>query len=342
MVRPERLSQSEIARRLATLPGWTALDRGLHRVFTFRDFVDAFAFMTAAAREAEALGHHPDWSNAYNRVTVDLITHDAGGITGLDFALAARLDALAAGPAARADRLARGSVSFAGRVAMVTGGAGALGQAICMRLLGAGATVCVPHRDSDGLEALRLRLGDEPRARLEAAPADATDEAAVGAFVAGVLERHHRVDVLVNAVGGFAGGDLGSTPLAEWERMLRLNLISAVVGCRAVLPTMLAAGHGRIVNIASRAVVPPAAGFIAYTVAKAAVITLTQALAEEGKGHGIAVNAVLPGTMDTPANRAAMLRADRSAWVSTDSVAAVIAWLASDEAGAISGACIPV
>ncbi|MBI1958730.1 MAG: 4a-hydroxytetrahydrobiopterin dehydratase [Candidatus Rokubacteria bacterium] len=342
MARPERLSQSEIARRLATLPGWTALDQGLHRVFTFRDFVDAFAFMTAAAHEAEALGHHPDWSNAYNRVTVDLITHEAGGITASDFALAARLDALAAEPAARADRLARASVSFAGRVAVVTGGAGALGQSICRRLLEAGATVCVPHRGAEGLEALRRRLGEAERARLHAAPADLSDETPLAAFVAGVLERHHRVDILVNAVGGFAGGDLASTPLPEWEHMLRLNLISAVVGCRAVLPPMLAAGHGRIVNIASRAVVPPAGGFIAYTVAKAAVITLTQALAEEGKGRGIAVNAVLPGTMDTPANRAAMPRADRSAWVSTDAVAGVVAYLASDEAGAISGACIPV
>ena len=342
MVRPERLSQSEIARRLATLPGWTALDRGLHRVFTFRDFVDAFAFMTAAAREAEALGHHPDWSNAYNRVTVDLFTHEAGGITATDFALAARLDALAAEPAAHGDVGAPGFVSFAGRVAVVTGGAGALGQSICRRLLAAGATVCVPHRGSDGLEALRGRLGDAERARLHVAPADASDETAVAAFVAGVLERHHRVDVLVNAVGGFAGGDLASTPLAEWERMLRLNLISVVVGCRAVLPTMLAAGHGRIVNIASRAVVPPAGGFIAYTVAKAGVITLTQALAQEVKGRGITVNAVLPGTMDTPANRAAMPGVDRSGWVPTDTVAGVVGYLASDEAGGVSGAAIPV
>lgn len=342
MARPARLGESEIALRLATLPGWTVRDGRLRRAFAFRDFAEAFAFMTAAAGAAEALGHHPDWSNAYNRVTVELTTHDAGGLTALDFALATRLDALAAGPAAGANAAAWRSASLAGRVAVVTGGAGALGQAICLRLLGAGATVCVPHRGSDGLEALRLRLADEPRGRLEAAPAEATDEAAVGAFVAGVLERHHRVDVLVNAVGGFAGGDLGSTPLAEWERMLRLNLISAVVGCRAVLPTMLAAGHGRIVNIASRAVVPPTGGFIAYTVAKSGVITLTRALAQEVARRGITVNAVLPGTMDTPANRAAMPRADRSAWVSTDSVAAVVGWLASDEAGAVSGACIPV
>jgi NAD(P)-dependent dehydrogenase (short-subunit alcohol dehydrogenase family) len=150
------------------------------------------------------------------------------------------------------------------------------------------------------------------------------------------------VDILVNAVGGFEGGDLVSTPLVRWERMLRTNLLSAVTGSRAVLPAMLAARRGCIVNVASRAVTPPTGGFIAYTVAKAAVLTLTRALAQEVSGRGVTVNAVLPGTMDTPANRAAMPRADRSAWVPTDRVAAVVGWLASDEARGVSGASIPV
>ena len=122
---------------------------------------------------------------------------------------------------------------------------------------------------------------------------------------------------------------------------MTLNLTSAVIGCRAVLPAMTAAGAGRIVNIASRAVVPPLGGFIAYTVAKAGVITLTQALAREVE-RGITVNAVLPSTMDTPGNRKAMPDADRSEWVSTDAVAEVIAYLASERAGMISGAAIPV
>jgi NAD(P)-dependent dehydrogenase (short-subunit alcohol dehydrogenase family) len=150
------------------------------------------------------------------------------------------------------------------------------------------------------------------------------------------------VDVIVNAVGGFAGGDLASTSLGEWRRLIDLNLTSAVVGCRAVLPAMRAARRGRIVNVASRAVVPPMGGFIAYTVSKSAVIALTQALAHEERPHGITVNAVLPSTMDTPANRRAMPDADRSSWVSTDAVADVIAYLASDSASAVSGACVTV
>ena len=229
-----------------------------------------------------------------------------------------------------------------GRVAIVAGGTGALGQSICLAFLSAGHTVCVPFAVPEETEALRARLGPAEAPRLDAAACDVTDEAAVNRFVAGVVERHGRVDVLVNAVGGFAGGDLASTSLTEWNRMLTLNLNTAVLGCRAVLPAMTRAGRGRIVNIASRAVLPPQGGFIAYTVSKSAVITLTQALAQEVRAHGITVNAVLPSTMDTPANRRAMPDADRASWVSTDAVALVVAFLASDAAEAVSGAAVPV
>jgi NAD(P)-dependent dehydrogenase (short-subunit alcohol dehydrogenase family) len=226
-----------------------------------------------------------------------------------------------------------------GRVAIVTGGTGALGQSVTSHLLSAGATVCVPYAVPAELEALRVRVG--AGAPLHHAHVDVTDETAFGGFVRGVLDAHGRVDILVNGVGGFAAGDLASTALTEWDRILNLNLRSAVIGCRGVLPAMTAAGFGRIVNISSRAVVPPLGGFIGYTVAKAAVITLTQALARE-VARGITVNAVLPSTMDTPANRQAMPDADRSGWVSTDQVAGVIAYLASDGAKAVSGATIPV
>ena len=228
-----------------------------------------------------------------------------------------------------------------GRVAVVTGGTGALGQSVVLRFLHAGATVAVPWIVPEEWETLRSRAGDGS-ARLHGARVDGTDESAFAAFVAEVLARHQRLDVLVNTVGGFAGGDLASTSLAEWRRMLDLNLTSAVIGCRAVLPAMRAARRGRIVNVASRAVVPPLGGFIAYTVSKSAVIALTQALAQEERPHGIAVNAVLPSTMDTPANRGAMPDADRSGWVSTEAVADVIAYLSSDGAAAVSGACVAV
>lgn len=94
MGRPPRLSEPEVTGRLTALRGWAVKDGKLHKSFTFKDFVEAFGFMSEVAREAEAMGHHPEWFNVYDRVTVDLTTHDAGGITDLDFELAAKLDAL--------------------------------------------------------------------------------------------------------------------------------------------------------------------------------------------------------------------------------------------------------
>lgn len=230
-----------------------------------------------------------------------------------------------------------------GRVAIVTGGTGALGQSVVLRFLQAGASVAVPWLVPEEWASLQGRVEKGQLGRLNGARVDiVTDQGALAAFVTDVLARHKGLDVLVNTVGGFAGGDLASTSLAEWRRMIDLNLTSAVIGCRAVLPAMRAARRGRIVNVSSRAVVPPAGGFIAYTVGKSAVIALTQALAQEERPHGIAVNAVMPSTMDTPANRHAMPDADRSGWVSTEAVADVIAYLASSSAGAVSGACIPV
>ena len=229
-----------------------------------------------------------------------------------------------------------------GRVAIVTGGTGALGRAITAALLEAGDVVAIPYAVAEELAGLESRLPAEARARLLALPADVTDEAAMAKFVHAVRDRHRRVDGLVNAVGGFAGGDLLSTPLGEWERMMTLNLTSAVIACRAALPVMIAGGGGRIVNVASRAVLAPQGGFIAYTVSKSGVIALTQALAQEVKRHRITVNAVLPSTMDTEANRRAMPDADRSEWVRTEDVAQVVTFLLSERAAAVTGASLTV
>ena len=95
MPRPEKLDAADIVRRLAGLSGWELKDGKLHRGFAFQDFAEAFRFMTALAAEAERLNHHPEWSNVYNRVVIDLVTHDAGGITALDFELASRAQELA-------------------------------------------------------------------------------------------------------------------------------------------------------------------------------------------------------------------------------------------------------
>ena len=229
-----------------------------------------------------------------------------------------------------------------GHVAIVTGGSGALGQAVTRRLLAGGALACVPWIVDDEATRLRGSLGPEGEKRVYLARADVADPASFDAFVAGALARFGRLDILVNGVGGFEGGDLVSTPPDAWTRMLTMNLTTAYVACHAVLPSMIKAGRGRVVNIASRAVVPPRGGFIGYTVAKSGVIALTQALAEEVRRAGVTVNAVLPSTMDTPANRRDMPDADRAQWVPVESVAETVAFLAGDGARHVTGALVTV
>jgi NAD(P)-dependent dehydrogenase (short-subunit alcohol dehydrogenase family) len=228
------------------------------------------------------------------------------------------------------------------RVVFVTGGSGALGQAITHRFLDEGATVCVPWIVESEREHLAASVAPAARARLLLERCDVLDERAVGRLVDDAAARLGRLDVLVSAVGGFAMGELVQTDRVLWDRMLTLNLTSTYVAARAVLPHMLTAGSGRIVAVASRAVVPPAGGFIAYTAAKAGVIAFVQALAAETRGRGVTVNAVLPSTMDTPANRAAMPDVDPKTWVPVESVAGAITYLASETAAYVSGTLLAI
>ena len=171
-------------------------------------------------------------------------------------------------------------------VVLVTGGTGALGAAVALGALEAGATTVVTYRDARDRDALAQRAPLPARERLHGVQADVTDGESVRRLVDEVTARHRRLDTLVNAVGAFAAGDLLATDERAWDAMLTVNLRSAYLCCRAALPAMLTAGRGRIVNVASRSVVPPAGGFLAYTVAKAGVIALTQALAQEVRGRG--------------------------------------------------------
>ena len=227
-------------------------------------------------------------------------------------------------------------------VAIVTGGTGALGQAISLRFLREGATVWVPYVVPAERETLLARVGSSDRRRLRLDEVDVTNVGAMERFVERVVGDDSRVDVLVTAVGGFAGGSLVQTDLATWQQQLALNLTSAFVAARAVAPEMIARRYGRIVMVASRAVLPPRGGFIAYTVSKAGVVALVQALAEETREHAVTVNAVAPSTMDTPANRAAMPDADPKGWVPVESVAGAIAFLAREDTGHITGTVLAI
>jgi NAD(P)-dependent dehydrogenase (short-subunit alcohol dehydrogenase family) len=158
-----------------------------------------------------------------------------------------------------------------------------------------------------------------------------------------LVEHFGRVDIVVHTVGGFAGGtSLAETDDATFQRMLDLNLNSVFNLLRAVLPAMRKTGGGRIVAIGSRAAVEPGVGIGAYSASKAAMVALMRTVALENKGAGITANVILPGTMDTPANRASIPNADFSKWVQPANVAALVTWLVSDAGKDVNGAVIPV
>jgi NAD(P)-dependent dehydrogenase (short-subunit alcohol dehydrogenase family) len=161
--------------------------------------------------------------------------------------------------------------------------------------------------------------------------------------VDGIAARFGRLDILAHLVGGFTGGKtIAETDVATFQRMLDLNLNSAFYVLRAVVPHMRRAGSGRIIAIGSRAAEDPGPGIGAYSASKAALVSLIQTVALENKDLAITANVLLPGTMDTPANRKDIPGADTSKWVKPASVASLIAWLASDAGKDVNGAVIPI
>ncbi len=231
---------------------------------------------------------------------------------------------------------------FSGHVALVTGAGGNLGGAVARAFYDAGASLVLADRRPDRLAAVYPAEQFAP-ARVHIAAADLTDEASVQALVAGALDRFGAIDILANTVGGFrAGTSVHETPLETWEFMLALNARSAFLISKAVIPPMLARGGGKIVHVASRAALSGSARQVAYSVSKGAVVRLVETLAAELRHKGINANCVLPGTIDTPQNRAEMPDADFSKWVAPEAIADVILFLASDAARAVNGAAVPV
>ena len=227
-----------------------------------------------------------------------------------------------------------------GRRILVSGGTGALGREIVQRFLEQGGSVAVPWIVKAERDAMEERHQDHLAAgRLVLTEADvATPDGAAKAVAAA-----RGPEVLVNAAGGFAGGSrLHETDLAVWDQMFSINVITAASMCAAVLPGMLERRRGVIINVASRAAMDAPAGLAAYSAAKAAVAVLTRSLQNEVADQGIRVNAIVPTTIDTPANREAMPDADFGAWTPPAEIAQVVAWLASDLAASVRGGLIPV
>lgn len=213
---------------------------------------------------------------------------------------------------------------------LITGASGGLGGAVTQAFLDTGANVIGVSR--------RITQAEFASANFLAMPAELSNAEAANRL----MERAGTVDALVHLVGGFAAAPVTGTDDATFERMLDLNLRSAFWLFRAALPKMREAGAGRIIAVGSRAAVEPGAGVGAYSASKAALVALVRSIALENKDRGITANVVLPGAIDTPANRKADPTADFSQWVAPERLASLMVWLASDAGAQITGAAIPM
>lgn len=226
---------------------------------------------------------------------------------------------------------------MAGRIFAITGASGVLGAAVVRAAAAQGARVALidfaktaevlPQAGSDA-----LMLGG----------VDLTDAVAAGAAIDAVADRFGGLDALINIAGGFKWETLENSRMEGWHRLFLMNVQTAANASRAATPHLKRSAAGRIVNVGANGAIKPSAGMGPYAASKLGVHALTESLAQELKPDGVTVNAVLPSIIDTPANRADMPKADFAAWVSPDDLAAVILFLASEEARAVTGALLPV
>jgi NAD(P)-dependent dehydrogenase (short-subunit alcohol dehydrogenase family) len=222
---------------------------------------------------------------------------------------------------------------------VVTGGTGALGQSVVLRLLETGASVAVPYRGGSGFADLAKACSKS--ALLWGEETDLSDLASVERFMANAA-RGGAIDGVAALAGGYAGsGTLEATPPSEWAQMLSMNLETLHATCRAALPYLLKS-RGSLVTVSSRVVEAGGGGAASYAVSKAGVQALTRVLALENRDRGVRFNCIAPSTIDTPANRRAMPAADPSRWTAPSAIARVVAFLLSPESAPTSGAWIPL
>jgi NAD(P)-dependent dehydrogenase (short-subunit alcohol dehydrogenase family) len=220
-----------------------------------------------------------------------------------------------------------------GKVVIVTGASGALGKVVAEVALARGARVAgVDHSPAQS---------EATGNRIDIGGVDLTDATQAGKAIDVAASYFGRIDALINIAGGFAFEAIAEGDSKTWQRMYALNVLTTLNASRSAIPYLSTSGTGRIVNVGAMGALQAAGGMGAYAASKAGVHRLTEALAAEWKGK-ITVNAVLPLTIDTPANRASMPKADFAKWVTPEELANVILFLASDAASAVTGALIPV
>ena len=221
------------------------------------------------------------------------------------------------------------------KVVLVTGANGGLGTNVTKAFLDAGATVVGTSR--------KIEQSEFNHPNFTAMAAEISTREGAKILIDQLVARFGKLDVLAHTVGGFAGGrSIVETDDATFQRMLDLNLNCVLHILRAAIPPLRQTRGGRIIAIGSRAALEPGAGVGAYCASKAAMVSLIRTAALENKDAGLTANVILPGTMDTPANRKAMPNADFSKWVQPVTVAGLITWLARDAGRDVNGAVIPV
>jgi NAD(P)-dependent dehydrogenase (short-subunit alcohol dehydrogenase family) len=221
------------------------------------------------------------------------------------------------------------------KIALVTGANGGLGTSVTQALLDAGARVIGVAR--------KIEQSEFNSPNFTALPGELSTASGAKAVIDTLVARFGKLDILAHTVGAFAGGtSITDTDDATFQKMFEVNLNSTFYLLRAAIPVMRKTGNGRIVAVGSRAALEPGAGVGAYSASKAAMVSLIRTIAQENKDAGLTANVILPGTIDTPANRKFMPDSDFSKWVRPGAIESLIAWLASDEGKDVNGAVIPV
>jgi NAD(P)-dependent dehydrogenase (short-subunit alcohol dehydrogenase family) len=219
------------------------------------------------------------------------------------------------------------------RVVAITGASGALGRAVVEAAIDRGARLAL-------IDHAGARSAPRPN-RIEIGGIDLAEPSEANRAFEAVAAHYGRLDALINIAGAFSFQTVTEGDTATWERLYRINTLTALNASRAAIPHLIASGSGRIINIGSTGALKAGAGMGPYAASKSGVHRLTEALAAELKGK-VTVNAVLPSVIDTAVNRRDMPKADFSTWVSPQELANVILFLASPEASAVTGALIPV
>ena len=228
-----------------------------------------------------------------------------------------------------------------GKTTIITGGSGGLGNSVVKLFLEHGANVICTYYKEDELRRL-TPLMDQFQKSFVIVKGNVTKEKPILKIVNNVVSRFKTLDILINIVGGFKAGDIINTGIDTFDQMIAINLKSTFICCKSVIPQMIKQKSGKIINVAAKPALNGAAGISAYAAAKAGVLNLTKSLSDEVLKYNINVNAILPGTIDTEANRQAMPKAKHKNWVKPEEIAKVMLFLASGDSDPISGAGIPV